>query len=69
MRRRIVTRAHVIAWRDRLVGQGKVDASVQRLLSALSSLFDVLCNANAVTQRWSSAVLDIGGRMCECRRS
>ncbi|MCI0558568.1 MAG: site-specific integrase [Nitrososphaera sp.] len=46
---RSVTRAHVIAWRDKLVGQAKMDASVRRSLSALSSLFDYLCNANAVT--------------------
>lgn len=60
---RVVTRAHVIAWRDELEGRGKskvledgtVDfvptsaATVRRKLSALSSLFDYLCDANAIS--------------------
>ena len=46
---RIVTRAHVIAWRDTLIARKRADASIRRALSALSSLFMYLCNANAVT--------------------
>jgi integrase/recombinase XerD len=46
---RIVTRAHVIAWRDTLLARKRADASIRRALSALSSLFMYLCNANAVT--------------------
>jgi integrase/recombinase XerD len=45
---RIVTRAHVIAWRDTLLASKKADASIRRALSALSSLFMYLCNANAI---------------------
>jgi integrase/recombinase XerD len=43
---RQVTRAHVIAWRDSLAG--KSPASIRRHLSALSSLMDYLCEANAI---------------------
>src|SRR5919106_6031900 len=46
---RIVTRAHVIAWRDTLLARKQADASIRRALSALSSLFKYLCSANAVT--------------------
>jgi site-specific recombinase XerD len=45
---RIVTRAHVIAWRDTLLARKRADASIRRALSALSSLFMYLCNANAI---------------------
>jgi integrase/recombinase XerD len=38
---RIVTRAHVIAWRDTLLASKRADASIRRALSALSSLFNV----------------------------
>jgi len=46
---RRVTRAHVIAWRDKLDLEKKSAATVRRKLSALSSLFAYLCNCNAVT--------------------
>lgn len=61
---RVVTRAHVIAWRklleQRLVSQqgpagGQADkvslsgSTIRRKLSALSSLFEYLCENNAVT--------------------
>lgn len=46
---RIVTRAHVIAWRDLLVSSELAPSTVRRKLSALSSLFDYLCENNAVT--------------------
>ncbi|MGE0827645.1 MAG: tyrosine-type recombinase/integrase [Candidatus Binatia bacterium] len=45
---RLVTRAHVIAWRKELEGHGLADASIRRKLSALSSFFDGLCERNAV---------------------
>jgi len=60
---RTVTRAHIIAWREELrptneqeqkrrQAEGKPllsPASVRRKLSALSSLFDYLCEKNAIT--------------------
>jgi integrase/recombinase XerD len=56
---RTVTRAHVIAWRKDLESrerhgrpgaraQGLEDSSIRRKLSALSALFDYLCERNAV---------------------
>ncbi|RJP28478.1 MAG: hypothetical protein C4527_11915 [Candidatus Omnitrophota bacterium] len=48
---RIVTRAHVIAWRKDLEGRSLVPASIRRKLTALFSLFDALCEANAITIR------------------
>lgn len=46
---RVVTRAHVIAWRDDLVGRALSGATVRHRLAALSSLFEYLCERNAVT--------------------
>ncbi len=45
---RQVTRAHLIAWRGLLEGQGLAPATIRRKLSAIASLFDYLCNENAV---------------------
>jgi site-specific recombinase XerD len=45
---RNVARAHVIAWRKSLEDRNLTPASIQRKLSALSSLFDYLCERNAV---------------------
>src|SRR5215471_10902507 len=45
---RTVTRAHVIAWRKQLENRGLADSTIRRKLSALSSLFDYLCERNAV---------------------
>jgi integrase/recombinase XerD len=46
---RIVTPAHVIAWRDAL-GEKILDGTtIRHRLAALSSLFQYLCNKNAVT--------------------
>ena len=45
---RQVTRAHVIAWRRDLEAQGLAPATIRQRLSAISSLFDFLCNENAV---------------------
>jgi integrase/recombinase XerD len=46
---RIVTRSHVIAWRDGLVSRGLGGMTIRHRLSALSSLFEHLCDSNAVT--------------------
>jgi site-specific recombinase XerD len=45
---REVTRAHVIAWRDQLAGQGLANDTIRRKLAALSSLYAYLCDCNAV---------------------
>lgn len=46
---RRVTRSHVIAWRDSLASRGLAPPSVRHRLAALSSLFEYLCECNAVT--------------------
>ena len=46
---RVVTRAHVIAWRKALEGRNLSGATIRRKLAALSSLFEYLCDFNAVT--------------------
>ena len=53
---RHVTRAHVIAWRDSLEGAKLAAATVRRRLSAVSSLFDYLCNENAIESNPVSGV-------------
>src|SRR5262245_34260507 len=45
---REVTRAHVIAWQEQLVGQGLANDTIRRKLAALSSLYAYLCDRNAV---------------------
>jgi site-specific recombinase XerD len=46
---RTVTRAHAIAWRDDLTKRALTPSTIRRKLSALSSLFEYLCEKNAVT--------------------
>ena len=46
---RTVTRAHVIAWRDDLTYRARNGSTIRHRLSALASLFDYLCEKNAVT--------------------
>ncbi len=46
---RIVTRAHMIAWRKTLESRRLSGATIRRKLAALSSLFEYLCEKNAVT--------------------
>ena len=46
---RTVTRAHVIAWRDELANRKLSATTIRHRLSALASLFDYLCEQNAVT--------------------
>jgi integrase/recombinase XerD len=45
---RIVTRAHLLAWRRDLEGRALGAATIRRKLAALSSLFEYLCESNAV---------------------
>ncbi len=46
---RVITRSHVIAWRKNLERQNLSPASIRRKLSAVSDLFEYLCESNAVT--------------------
>jgi site-specific recombinase XerD len=46
---REVTRAHVIAWRDDLAKRVLSGMTIRHRLAALSSLFEYLCDKNAVT--------------------
>ena len=46
---RSITRAHVIAWRKDLEKRRLAPSSIRRKLSALSALFDYLCEHNAVS--------------------
>ncbi len=45
---RQVTRAHVLAWRKTLEERALSASTIRRKLSALSSLFEYLCESNAV---------------------
>ena len=49
MRLRSVGRSHIISWRKDMERRGLAPATIRRKLSALSSLFDYLCERNAVT--------------------
>ena len=46
---RAVTRAHILAWRAELEKQALASATIRRKLAALASLYDYLCECNAVT--------------------
>src|SRR6516165_10259009 len=46
---RIVTRAHIIAWRDNLAHRQLEGSTIRHRLAALSSLFEYLSDKNAVT--------------------
>src|SRR3954453_22112755 len=46
---RIITRAHVIAWRDDLVRRGLGGSTIRNRLASIASLFEYLCEKNAVT--------------------
>ena len=45
---RVITRAHVIAWRKSLEQRQLSPATIRRKLSAVSSLFEHLCECNAL---------------------
>src|SRR5271156_2971252 len=44
-----VTRAHIIAWRDELAQRGLAGSTIRHRLASLASLFEYLCDKNAVT--------------------
>lgn len=46
---RIITRYHIIAWRDDLLNRSLSSMSIRHRLAALSSLFEYLCEKNTVT--------------------
>ena len=46
---RTVTRAHIIAWRDALGQRGLGGGTIRHRLASLASLFEYLCDKNAVT--------------------
>ena len=46
---RAVMRAHIIAWRDDLVLRGLGGSTIRHRLASLASLFEYLCERNAVT--------------------
>src|SRR5271170_3050560 len=46
---RTVTRAHLIAWRDELRRRGLGGATIRHRLASMASLFEYLCEKNAVT--------------------
>ena len=46
---RAVTRGHILAWRAALEKQSLAGATIRRKLAALASLYDYLCEVNAVT--------------------
>jgi integrase/recombinase XerD len=46
---RTVARGHVLAWRADLEKQGLAGSSIRRKLAALASLYEHLCDCNAVT--------------------
>ena len=53
---RTVTRAHLIAWRDDLVRRGLGGPTVRHRLASLSSLFEFLCEKNAITHNPTKGV-------------
>ena len=53
---RTVTRAHLIAWRKDLEQRNLAPSSIRRKLAALSSLFDDLCERNAVAHHPADGV-------------
>lgn len=53
---REVTRAHIIAWRDELVQRQLSATTIRHRLAALSSLFEYLCDKNAVTHNPAKGV-------------
>ena len=53
---REVGRAHVIAWRKTLVAQKLSPATIRRKLSAVSSLFEYLCERNSISHNPAAGV-------------
>lgn len=65
---RTVTRSHVIAWRTLVETRGAAPAMIRRKLAALSSLFEHLREANAVSHNPVKGVRDRGPRRTMERR-
>jgi site-specific recombinase XerD len=53
---RLVKRAHLIAWRKSLEERALEPSTIRRKLSAIASLFDHLCEANAVSHNPADGV-------------
>jgi integrase/recombinase XerD len=53
---RTVTRAHIIAWRDELVRRALAGSTIRHRLASLASLFEYLCEKNAVTHNPAKGV-------------
>ncbi len=53
---RVVKRAHLIAWRKQLEERALEPSTIRRKLSAIASLFDHLCEANAVSHNPADGV-------------
>lgn len=53
---RVITRAHVIAWRKELEKLSLSPASIRRKLSAVCALFDFLCDNNGITHNPANGV-------------
>lgn len=53
---RLIKRPHIIAWRKQLETRTLEATTIRRKLSALSSLFDFLCEANAVSHNPADGV-------------
>jgi integrase/recombinase XerD len=53
---RIVTRAHIIAWRDELAQRGLSSGTIRHRLASLASLLEYLCDKNAVTHNPAKGV-------------
>ena len=53
---RIVTCAHIIAWRDELARRGLGGSTIRHRLASLASLFEYLCDKNAVTHNPAKGV-------------
>src|SRR5215813_14998492 len=73
---RSITRAHVIAWRKDLEKRELAPSSIRRKLSALSALFDYMCEHNTVSGnpvaassgRWPTAMRAARRRWATRRR-
>jgi hypothetical protein len=65
---RSVSRGHVLAWRRDLERRDLSGATIRRKLAALSSLFDYLCESNAVTGNPVEGVKRQGWKAAKARR-
>ena len=66
---RTVTRSHVIAWRDDLGKRELSGMTIRHRLAALSSLFEYLCEKNAVTHKRARHETEIYALFSYCDRT